>query len=496
MTALLLAVTLFAQGTALQNENGTITGVLKTSAGQPAVGVRVAAMAIPESKLDAVTGAAMASLVTTDEAGRYRLENIPPGRYYITAGRLDFPTYFPGTLDMSAGTIVSVTAKVKIADMNFALQDASIPTATSDSYLASIQPALSIPILVHVENGGKQPVSANGAYVRVGLMRTADGLRSDIPLSAPAISAAVPSAIVGADYRITVDNLPNGYVLKSLTFGSTNLMTDTLKLTAANFLQLAPASTVSGFPVTVNGGTYTITVQTAGGTTTSVPISAPPLTGVASNAINVTLGVVPPTVPPPSGLRITGRAPVNEAWSIYRDDMPGTFYADGTFELEGVPPGRHIILLQDNSSTPHYYAALVRVGDQNLDGVVLESTNILPTRGLDQPTTAGVPTSSSAQPLAGFFGRVVEEAGGSPISQGSVTVLGGTRTTIPISQDGKIILPNLLPGSYDLRVEVYEHFTRFETVVIDDRDIHVDLAVRSNLATAEERATSQAEPPQ
>jgi hypothetical protein len=75
-------------------------------------------------------------------------------------------------------------------------------------------------------------------------------------------------------------------------------------------------------------------------------------------------------------------------------------------------------------------------------------------------------------------------------------VLGGTRTTIPISQDGKIILPHLLPGSYDLRVEVYEHFTRYETVVIDDRDIHVDLAVRSNLATAEERATSQAEPPQ
>jgi len=90
MIALLLALTLFVQGTALQNENGTITGVLKTSAGQPAVGVR---------------GAAMASLVTTDAAGRYRLENIPPGRYYITAGRVDFPTYFPGALDTSAGTI-------------------------------------------------------------------------------------------------------------------------------------------------------------------------------------------------------------------------------------------------------------------------------------------------------------------------------------------------------------------------------------------------------
>jgi hypothetical protein len=43
---------------------------------------------------------------------------------------------------------------------------------------------------------------------------------------------------------------------------------------------------------------------------------------------------------------------------------------------------------------------------------------------------------------------------------------------------------------------MYEHFTRYETVVIDDQDVHADLAVRSNLATAEERATSQAEPPQ
>jgi hypothetical protein len=179
--------------------------------------------------------------------------------------------------------------------------------------------------------------------------------------------------------------------------------------------------------------------------------------------------------------------------------MPGTFFADGTFELQGVPPGRHIILLQDNTSspqTPHFYAALANVGDRNLDGVALDSTNILPTRSLDQPTTAGVPISSGAQPLAGFFGRVVEEEDGRPISQGSVTVLGRTRTTIPIGRDGRFDLPHLLPGSYDFRVEVYEHFIRYETVVIDDRDIHVDLAVRSNLATAEERATSQTEPPQ
>jgi hypothetical protein len=500
MNALLLALTLFAQGTALKNENGSITGVLKTSAGQPAVGVRVAAMALPESTLDAVTGAAMASLAATDEAGRYRLENIPPGRYYITAGRVDFPTYFPGALDMSAGTIVSVTAKATITDINFALQDASIRTAATDPFLVIMQPTLSVPILVRVEDGGKQPVSANGSYVTIGLTRTADGQRNDIPLSGPAMNAAVPSAIVGAEYRITVNNLPDGYVLKSLTYGSTDLMTDTLKLTAANFLQLTngiPAPATSGLTLSINGTTFTVNFRTPSIATTLSPASAPPLSGVASNAINVTLGVVPPTAAPPPGVRITGRAPVKGAWSIYRGDMPGTFYADGTFELNGVPPGRHIILLQDNSSTPQtprFYAGIANVGDRNLEGVVLESTDILPTNDVVQPVAAGTPTG--ARTLAGIFGRVVEAANGMPISQGSITVLGRTRKTIPIGQDGKFDLPHLLPGSYDLRVEVYEHFTRYESVIIDDKDVHVDLAVRSNLATAEELATSQSEPTQ
>jgi hypothetical protein len=421
------------------------------------------------------------------------LENIPPGRYYITAGRVDFPTYFPGALDMSAGTIVSVTAKATISDMNFALQDASIRTAATDSNLLSIQPALSVPILVTVEDGGKQPVFANGYYVTLGLTRTAGGSRIDIPLSGSAFSTPIYSAVVGAEYRVTVDNLPDGYILKSLSSGSTDLMRDTLKMTTANFPQLTNLNATSNTTLPLVSSNVMSLISMLG-----VPGggTAPPLSGVSNNAISVTLGMVPPTARPPAGVRITGRAPVNGAWSIYRGDMPGTFYADGTFEFQGVPPGRHVVLLQENSSTPRFYAALANVGDRNLDGVVLDSTNILPTRDLDQPTTAGVPTLSSAQPLAGLYARVVEEADGRPISQGSVSILGRTRTTISIGRDGKFDLPHLLPGSYDFRVEVYEHFTRYETVVINDQDVHVDLAVRSNLATAEERAILQAGPPQ
>src|SRR6185436_1279393 len=71
------------------SQTGTITGVIRTPAGTPAPGIRVTAMRTDMVE-DSVRG--MASLAQTDSEGRYRLENVPPGRYYIAAGRVDLPT--------------------------------------------------------------------------------------------------------------------------------------------------------------------------------------------------------------------------------------------------------------------------------------------------------------------------------------------------------------------------------------------------------------------
>jgi hypothetical protein len=492
MIALLLTLTLFTQGpAALQSDNGTITGVLRTAGGDPAIGVRVAAMAIPESALDAVTVAAMISLVATDEAGRYRLENVPPGRYYISAGRVDFPTYFPGVLDMSGGTVVSITSKATIAGLNFALQDASIRTAAAtDSYLGIAQPSLAVPVQVRVENGARQPVSTNGTFVTIGLTRTADGAKSSVALSGTSVSLPIPSAVVGTEYKVSVDNLPEGYVLKSITYGSTDLLMDTLKLTAANFLQLSSNTQRTIAYLTTTNGTPLIVNST--GITSA-------LSGISNYAIYVTLETVLTSTPPPPGVRVTGHAPVSGSWSVYRGNIPGSFYADGTFELQGVPPGRHIILLQDDSPAPHFYAAVANVGDRDLDGVTLDSTGMLPTNMLLQPSaTAPGNSPGSSQPLAGLIGRVIEEEGRTPVARGIVTVLGRTMATISLGSDGTFVIPHLLPGSYDLRVEVFEHFTLYQTVIIGEQDAHVDLPVRSNLATAAEKAlaeaTSEAEP--
>jgi Spy/CpxP family protein refolding chaperone len=100
---------------------GTISGVVRMADGTPAAGVRVTATRAEAA--DAVT--AMASLTQTDATGRYRLEGVPPGRYYISAGRVDLPTYYPGTLNLTQGITVSVATAATVADIDFVIQETS-----------------------------------------------------------------------------------------------------------------------------------------------------------------------------------------------------------------------------------------------------------------------------------------------------------------------------------------------------------------------------------
>src|SRR6185436_1569977 len=111
MKELLLIAALFAPALGQlglsPSQMGAVTGRLSRN-GQPAAGIRVTAMAIPEAGVRVSDAASFASLGLTDSDGRYRLENIPPGRYYVTAGFVDVPTYYPGVASISAAKAVNV----------------------------------------------------------------------------------------------------------------------------------------------------------------------------------------------------------------------------------------------------------------------------------------------------------------------------------------------------------------------------------------------------
>jgi Spy/CpxP family protein refolding chaperone len=119
--ALVWTPSLGAQGVPTPQPVGSVTGVVRMPDGSPAANVRVTATRAEAA--DAVT--AMASLAQTDATGRYKLENVPPGRYYISAGRVDLPTYFPGTMNIGQGTVVSIASAATVTDIDFIIQNTS-----------------------------------------------------------------------------------------------------------------------------------------------------------------------------------------------------------------------------------------------------------------------------------------------------------------------------------------------------------------------------------
>ena len=73
----------------------------------------------------------MTRIAETDAQGRYLLDGIPQGRYYIAAGRVDQPTYYPGVREMGPATIVSVMPGITVSGIDFTLNQASAGRATT-----------------------------------------------------------------------------------------------------------------------------------------------------------------------------------------------------------------------------------------------------------------------------------------------------------------------------------------------------------------------------
>jgi hypothetical protein len=52
----------------------------------------------------------------TDAQGRYRLANLPPGRYFIVASVFGYPTFYPATTNADGATVVTVGADAPVVD--------------------------------------------------------------------------------------------------------------------------------------------------------------------------------------------------------------------------------------------------------------------------------------------------------------------------------------------------------------------------------------------
>jgi len=447
-----------AQGIpALPGQSGTVSGVVRTSAGTPAAGVRVSAMVPPEAGTEAALAGSFAALAQTDEQGRYRLEGIPQGRYYIVAGRVDLPTFYPGTADVSNARIFAITPGGAVSGIDFVMMDNSIRTASSSGVfgitsasLAQLQ--ITIPIRVRMEPVAKLPVFAEGSFILVRFTDTSTGVQRAQTIKDSFVFNLSPS-IGPPEFRVEVVNLPVGYVLKSITYGTTDVLTYPLKI--------PPALLQRQIILTANGVTQLTTAP------------APPI-GQTSPELTITLATVP--VSAVSGARVTGRAKDTEPRSIYMSGNPGTFFSDGSFEFRGVAPGRYTIAAPGSSPAPSLGASIV-VGDRDLEGIEMETIAVLPNDAKQPrpPDSTGTHAPGTVLALSSFRGRIIEEASGVPIEDGTIRLMGRDSITVPVGTGGEFEFSRLLPGTYDLEVRIFGHSNVLQPIVIGDEDIRLDI---------------------
>jgi hypothetical protein len=167
------------------------------------------------------------------------------------------------------------------------------------------------------------------------------------------------------------------------------------------------------------------------------------------------------------------------ARTVFLSGIPGNYYSDGSFEILGVPPGAYVLATRVNPSGMRPLAASLVVGTENLDGVVLEETAIVPESTWESGPRSAGGRPPGVVPLPRLTGTVVEEVSRQPIQEGSVILrLGrGLRTLFPISE-GRFELPPLLPGTYELEFSVFGHSIVKESIEIADTDIKLEVTPR------------------
>jgi hypothetical protein len=235
-----------------QRNGGVVTGQIRLPDGSPAAGVRVSAMTANEATTDAVVF--LEGIAETDLSGSYRLSGISPGRYYIVAGALDAPTYYPGAGSKRDARVLEIADGSSLDSVNFIVQQvrASSP--------GDVRVPLGINGKVVLEGGKRLPGFLPRLYVHVGKgnRRTAVGedgirIRGSGTYGAVAVSRDGSFWLLVDDgdydvYLITSLGDPltadDGYYLKSMVSGSVDLSKQKLAVRG----RTAPAITITLAP--------------------------------------------------------------------------------------------------------------------------------------------------------------------------------------------------------------------------------------------------------
>jgi len=186
--------------------NGIATGVVLSPDGTPSAGIRVYAILARDSADSANNPIVFEGLAETDANGHYRLE-VPTGRYYIAAGSVQAPTYFPDTATLSSAKQVLITAGTTTEGINFSKYIAAIPqtgplarTILFPTFIPVPQPPDSKGVLSGFIRfaDGKPASSVAVIAVPLSTLNVSSGIYLTAPLTALSQSNALTAAAVSA----------------------------------------------------------------------------------------------------------------------------------------------------------------------------------------------------------------------------------------------------------------------------------------------------------
>jgi hypothetical protein len=100
----LATLLLLLQTPGVHLQSGGVSGFISNRQGIPITNTRVVLTPANKSDIGALEG-----LAQTDAEGRFKIDNIPAGRYHLAVGPIDKLTYHPGVEDPARATIINVT---------------------------------------------------------------------------------------------------------------------------------------------------------------------------------------------------------------------------------------------------------------------------------------------------------------------------------------------------------------------------------------------------
>jgi hypothetical protein len=148
MLGWIISLFLLGQSVTTQVGTGTIEGKILASNGNPVARTRVSAIEVSEDSQGKPDTSTQVRIVQTDNDGRYRIDNLPPGRYYIAAGLIALPTYYPGVTTVSGAEPISLRAGTAIRNIDFAFVSES--GGSVSGRVVGISPSLPYPLQVRL----------------------------------------------------------------------------------------------------------------------------------------------------------------------------------------------------------------------------------------------------------------------------------------------------------------------------------------------------------